>query len=64
MQELQSRLDSGAERRLVQFDFSEAFDRVCYDGLKYKIQIKGSGFKGNIIFIIEQFLTSRRREIR
>ena len=60
--ELQRALDSGAEARLVQLDFSAAFDRVSHEGLLFKLRDRGIG--GNVISIIEQFLTSRRQRVK
>ena len=62
MHELQCALDSGAEARLVQLDFSAAFDRVSHEGLLFKLRDRGIG--GNVISIIEQFLTSRRQRVK
>ena len=39
---LQSALERGQEARIVQIDFSAAFDRVNYQGILYKEKIKFS----------------------
>ena len=62
MHELQLALDKGYEARLVQLDFSAAFDRVSHDGLLYKLRDRGVG--GNVISIIEQFLMNRRQRVK
>ena len=40
---LQSALESGQEARIVQIDFSTAFDRVTHQGILYKLCSVGIG---------------------
>ena len=40
---LQSALESGQEARIVQIDFSAAFDRVNHQGILYKLSSVGIG---------------------
>jgi len=56
---LQSSLDKGYEARLVQLDFSAAFDRVNHEGLLFKLRSVGVG--GCILSIIQQFLSRRQQ---
>ena len=55
---LQSALESGQEARIVQIDFSAAFDRVDYQGILYRlcsVSIRGSVFT--------QFLSNRPQHV-
>jgi hypothetical protein len=54
---LQSALDQGMEARLVQLNFSAAFDRVIHQGLLYKLESCGVG--GSMLSIIRNFLCER-----
>ena len=56
-QTCQAALDIGQEARIVQLDFSAAFDRVNHAGLIYKLESVGVG--GSFLSIIREFLTSR-----
>ena len=48
--------------RGIFLDFPKAFDRVCHDGLIYKI--KRIGITGNSLKLIESFLSNRfQREV-
>lgn len=58
---LQSTLDKGGEARLVQLDFSAAFDRVNHRGLLYKLRSLGVG--GSMLRIVEHFLTDRKQRV-
>lgn len=60
-QHAQQALDAGRECRLVQIDFSAAFDRVNHLGLLYKLQCFGIG--GSILSIIRQFLSGRKQAV-
>ena len=51
---LQSALESGQEARIVQIDFSAAFDRVNHQGILYKLCSVGIG--GSVLSILIQFL--------
>ena len=53
----QSSLDRAAEVRVVQLDFSAAFDRVNHSGLIYKLKSVGVGHP--VLSVLEQFLSSR-----
>lgn len=58
---IQSSLDRGAEARVVQIDFSAAFDRVNHVGLLHKLRCAGVG--GPILGVIQEFLCSRRHRV-
>ena len=58
---LQSFLDRAAEVRVVQLDFSAAFDRVNHSGLIYKLKSVGVGCP--VLSVQEQFLSSRRHRV-
>ena len=58
---LQRALDIGGEARVVQIDFSAAFDRVNHAGLLYKLRSVGVG--GPVLSIIEEFLTDRTQRV-
>ena len=51
---LQSSLESGPEAKVVQIDFSAAFDRVNHQGILYKLCSVGIG--GSVLSILTQFL--------
>jgi hypothetical protein len=55
---LQAALDRRLEARLVQLDFSAAFDRVSHVGLLYKL--RSIGLSGSMLSMVEQFLRGRR----
>ena len=54
---LQIALESGQEARIVQIDFSVAFDRVNHQGILYKLCSVGIG--GSVLSILTQFLSDR-----
>ena len=58
---LQSALESGQEARIVQIDFSAAFDRVNHLGFIYKICSVGIG--GSVLSILTQFLSNRSQHV-
>ena len=58
---LQSALESGQEARIVQIDFSIAFDRVNHHGILYKLCSVGIG--GSVLSILTQFLSDRQQII-
>ena len=58
---LQSALDSGQEARIVQIDFSAAFDRVNHQGIFYKLCSVGIG--GSVLSILTQFLSNRSQQV-
>ena len=51
---LQSALESGQEGRIVQIDFSDAFERVKNRGILYKLCSVGIG--GNVLSLMTKFL--------
>ena len=50
---LQSALESGLEGRIVQINFSEAFDRVNHHGILYRLCAVGIG--GSVLYLVTQF---------
>ena len=50
---LQSALESGQEARIVQIDFSAAFDRANHLGIIYKLC--SVGIRGSVLSILTQF---------
>ena len=56
-QTLQSALERGQEARIVQIDFSAAFDRVNHQGILYKLSSVGIG--GSVLSVLMQFLSNR-----
>ena len=58
---LQSALETGQEARIVQIDFSAAFDRVNHLGILYKLCSVGVG--GSVLSILTQFLSNRSQHV-
>ena len=58
---LQSALESGQEARIVQIDFSAAFDRVNYQRILYKLC--SVGIAGSVLSILIQFLSDRSQYV-
>ena len=58
---LQSALESGQEARIVQIDFSAAFDRVNHQGILYKLSHVGIG--GSVLSVLMQFLANRSQYV-
>ena len=58
---LQSALESGQEARIVQIDFSAAFDRVNQLGILYKLCSVGIG--GSVLSILTEFLSHRSQQV-
>ena len=58
---LQSALESGQEARIVQTDFSAAFDRVNHLGILYKLCSVDIG--GSVLSILSQFLSNRSQQV-
>ena len=58
---LQSELESGQEARIVQIDFSAAFDRVNHPGILYKLCAVGIG--DSVLSILTQFLSNRSQQV-
>ena len=52
---LQSALESGQKARIVQIDFSAAFDRVNHQGILYMLSSVGIG--GFVLSVLTQFLS-------
>ena len=57
---LQSALESGQEARIVQIDFSAAFDRVNLQGILYRLSSVGIG--GSVLSVLTQFLSNNRSQ--
>ena len=55
-------LESGQEARIVQIDFSAAFDRVKHHGICYKLCSVGIG--GSVLSVLTQFLSNRSQYVR
>ena len=55
--EIQTALDRGGECRLIQLDFSAAFDRVNHRALIHQLQCLGIG--GSFLNICREFLSDR-----
>ena len=58
---LQGALECGQEARIVQIDFSVAFDRVNHLGSLYKLCSVGIG--GSVLSILTQFLSNRSQQV-
>ena len=58
---LQSALESGQEARIVQIDFSAAFDRINHQGIIYRLCSVGIG--GSVLSIPRQFLSNRSHHV-
>ena len=58
---LQSVLESGQEARIVQIEFSAAFDRVNHPGNLHKLRIVGIG--SFVLPILTQFLSNRSQQV-
>ena len=53
---LQSALETWQEARIVQIDFSAAFDRVNHQGILFKLCSVGVG--GSVLSVLTQFLSN------
>ena len=58
---LQSSLESGQEARIVQIDFSAAFDMVNHQGILYKLSSVGIG--GSVLSVLTHFLSNRSQYV-
>ena len=58
---LQSALESGQEARILQIDFSAAFDRINHLGILCKLCSVGIG--GSVLSILTQFLSNRLQQV-
>ena len=56
-----SALESGQEARIVQIDFSAAFNRVNHQGILYKLSSVGIG--SSVLSILTQFLSDRSQNV-
>ena len=54
---LQSALEMGQEARIVQIDFSAAFDMVDHQEILFKLCSVGVG--GSVLSVLPQFLSNR-----
>ena len=54
-------LESGQEARIVQIDFSAAFDRVNHQGIFYRLCSVGIGV--SVLSILTQFLSNRSQHV-
>ena len=59
--EIKTALDRGGESRLIQLDFSAAFDRVNHRALIHQLQCLGIG--GLFLNICREFLSDRRQTV-
>ena len=60
-QTLQSALESGQEARIVQIDFSAAFNRIKDQGILY--WLCSVGIRGSVLSILTQFLSNRSQHV-
>ena len=58
---LQSALESGQKARIMQIDFSAAFDRVNHQGIFYRLC--SVGIVGSVLSILTQFLSNRSQHV-
>ena len=58
---LDSALESGHKARIVQIDFSAAFDSVSHQGILYEFCSVGIG--GSVLSILTQFLSKRSQHV-
>ena len=54
---LQTAFESRQEARIVQIDFSAAFDRVNHQGILYRLSSVGIG--GSVLSVLTQFFSNR-----
>ena len=59
---LQVALNRGIERRLVQLDFSAAFDKIGHCDSLYKLRSIGIG--GQFLSIVSELLSARKQSVR
>ena len=58
---LQSALEMGQEARIVQIDFSAAFDRVNHQGILFRLCSVGVG--GSVLSVLTPFLSNRSQYV-
>ena len=54
-------LDEGLEVRGVFLDISKAFDKLCHEGLIYKLQ--QNGISGELLNILIDYLNSKKQKV-
>ena len=54
-------LDDGYEVRVVFLDILKAFDKVCHQGLHYKL--RQNGISGELLNILTDFLDKRKQRV-
>ena len=59
---IQVALDRGREERLVQLNFSAAFEKVSHRGLLYSL--KSIGVRGQFLSIGSEFFNDKRQRVR
>ena len=60
-QTMQSALESGQVARIMQIDFSAAFDRVNHLGILYRLCSVGIG--GSVLSILTQFQSNQSQQV-
>ena len=58
---LQNALEMGQEARIVQIDFSAAFDCINHQGILFKLCSVGVG--GSVLYVLTQFLSNRSQYV-
>ena len=58
---LQNALEMGLEARIVQIDFSAAFDRVNHQGILFKLS--SVGVDGSVLSVLTQFLSNKSQYV-
>ena len=58
---LQSALEMAQKDRIVQIDFSTAFDRVIHQGTLFKLRSVGVG--GSVLSVLTQFISNRSQYV-
>ena len=58
---VQSALESGQEARIVQVDFSAAFDRANHQGILY--ELCSVRIVGSVFYMLTQFLSNRSQHV-
>ena len=60
---LQSALESRQEARIVQIDFSAAFDRVNHQEFSILYRLSSVGIGGSVLSVLTQFLSNRSQYV-
>ena len=58
---LESALKNGQEARIVQIDFSTAFDRIIHGAILYKLGSVAIG--GSVLSLLTRFLSNRSQHV-